>query len=258
MEGGMNVGRTALAVGLAFILASTARAQTADEIVGKNIQARGGLAKLKAAETVRITGRMSMGPMEAPFVMEWKRPNRMRMEFTVQGMTGVQAYDGKTGWMVMPFMGKTDPEPMPPEVLKDAEEQADFDGPLVDYKAKGHAIELAGKEQVEGAEAYKLKVTLKNGEVRYLFIDADSFLEIRGEAKRKMRGSEMEIEQSIGDYKEVGGLMVPHSIEVAAKGAPHRQKLTFEKVDFNVAIDDARFAMPAKKPESPKAEKPRP
>jgi hypothetical protein len=124
-----------------------------------------------------------------------------------------------------------------------------MDGPLVDWKAKGHKVELVGKEKLEGTDVYKLKVTMKDGNVHYLFLDADSYLDIKGEAKRTVRGTEVETEQTIGDYKEVGGHMVPHSFESGAKGRPEKQKMTIEKVELDVPIEDARFAMPAKKDE---------
>ena len=240
-------------LGLALaLLAVPASAQTVDEIIAKNLKARGGLDKLKSVQSIRMSGKMTVGPgMEAPFVIEMKRPKNVRLEITVQGMNIIQAYDGTTGWAVMPMMGKNDPEPMPAEEAKQAEEQADFDGPLVDYKEKGHKVELVGKEKVEGADAYKLKVTLKSGDVRYFFVEADSFLEIKAEGKRTARGSEIEFENSLGDYKDVGGLMIAHSLEMGPKGTPQKSKLTLDKVELNPTIDDARFKMPAKASPSP-------
>src|SRR6266446_694644 len=129
-----------------------------DELIAKNIEAHGGLEKIKAVQSIRMTGKMTMGQgMEAPMVLEMKRPKAMRMEFTVQGMTVIQAYDGKTGWAVKPFGGKKDPEPMNSEDLQEADENADIDGPLVDYKSKGYTVELIDKEKVEGSDAWKLK-----------------------------------------------------------------------------------------------------
>jgi outer membrane lipoprotein-sorting protein len=232
-----------LAVGV--LIAIPASAQTVDELIAKNLQAKGGLQKLKAVQTARMSGMMTVGPgLEAPFVIEFKRPNQMRVDFTMQGMTGTQAYDGKSGWMLMPFGGRKDPEPMPPEALKQSEEQADIDGPLVDYQAKGHKVELVGKERTEGSDAYKLKVTLKNGDIRYIYLDADQYLEIKVEGKTTVRGTEIENTTSIGDYKEVGGLMFPHAMETVQKGSTQGQKLTVEKIELNVPIDDARFKMP--------------
>jgi outer membrane lipoprotein-sorting protein len=178
------------------------------------------------------------------------------MEFTFQGMTGMQVYDGKTAWMSMPFMGKKEPEVMPPDQAKMAHEQADFDGPLMDYKAKGHTVELVGKEQVEGADAYKLKLTLKEGGVRHIYLDAETYLEIKMESKRMMNGTEVETESYLSDYKEVDGLMMAHVMESGPKGSPQRQKLVIEKVELNPEISDTIFAMPATAADSTKAAKP--
>jgi len=236
-------------------LVAPALAQTADEVIAKANEARGGLEKMKAVQSVRMKGKMTMGPgLEAPITIEMKRPRNARMEFTIQGMTGVQAYDGQQAWGISP-MGSRQPEPMPAEMAKDLDNQADIDGPLVDYKAKGHQVELVGKEKVEGSDAWKLKVTLKSGDVQYIFLDADSHLEIRNESKRTIRGSEVELENTIGDYKEVAGLLWPHSIQSGAKGRPEKQSFAFESIEVNPAIEDARFKMPAPAPKPAEAPK---
>lgn len=153
---------------LAALVAVPASAQTLDEVLAKHYKARGGLDKIKAVQTIRMTGTMTVGPgVEAPIVLVQKRPNMFRLELTIQGLTVVQAYDGKVGWQINPLTGRKDPEPLPEDAMKQVEEQADIDGPLVDYKAKGHTVELMGKEKVEGSDAYKLKVTLKNGDTQY-------------------------------------------------------------------------------------------
>ena len=217
-----------------------------DELIAKNIEAHGGLEKIKAVQSIRMTGKMTMGQgMEAPMVLEMKRPKAMRMEFTVQGMTVIQAYDGKTGWAVKPFGGKKDPEPMNSEDLQEADENADIDGPLVDYKSKGYTVELIDKEKVEGSDAWKLKVNMKNGTVRYVYLDADTMLEIKNEGKRMIRGSEVEFVSTIGDYKAVGGLLYPYSIEMGAKDHPEKQNIIIDKIEINPKLDDARYKMPA-------------
>jgi outer membrane lipoprotein-sorting protein len=236
-------------------VAPLAFSQTVDEIIAKNAQAMGGLDKIKAVKSLRFTGKMTVGPgMEAPVTMELKRPNQMRLEFTMQGLTGVQAYDGSSGWQISPFGGKKDPEPMSPEDLKQAQEQADMDGPLIDYKAKGNTVESLGKEKVEGTDAYKLKVVLKNGDIETMYLDADSYLEIKTISKRTVRGSEVEDENTLGDYKEVQGLLFPFSMQFGVKGHPEKQNLTIEKVEINPAVEDSRFKAPAaaKSPEPAK------
>lgn len=221
-------------------------AQSADEIVAKYYQAAGGLDKFKAVNAMRISGHMTLGQgMEAPFTRISKRPNMQRLDFTLQGMTATQAYDGKTAWMFVPFMGQTAPELMPPDMAKNMDEEADFDGPLVGYKDRGIQVELVGQEQVEGANTYKLKVTMKSGDVTYYFVDAEGWLPIRTESKRTVQGREFDIVTSLGDYKAEGGLLMPHSIQVSGQG-PGVQGFVIEKVELNPTVKDEDFKMPPK------------
>jgi outer membrane lipoprotein-sorting protein len=238
--------KTLSALALGLLLAPAVRAQTVDEVLAKYYEAQGGVEKLKALNSVRITGTLPVGPgMEAPFVMERKRPGKQRMEFTLQGMTGIQAFDGERAWSVMPFMGKKDPEAASEEDSRLQKEDADFDGPLFDWKQKGHTIELVGKEQVEGADAFKLKVTKKNGNVDFYYLDAETYLTVKQEGKRRRQGTEIEGETIFSDYKDVDGYMMPFVMEQGMKGAPQRQKLTFTKIELNVPLAEDRFAMPA-------------
>lgn len=222
-------------------------ALSVDDIIKKNVEAKGGLDKLRSVKTIRMTGKMQAGPMEAPLVVEAARPKKVRVEFTVQGMTGIQAYDGQTGWMVMPFTGKKDPEALPSEQVKSMEDQADFDGPLVDYKEKGHTVEYLGKQEMEGSPVHAVKVTKKNGDIATLYLDADSFLELKVVGKTQVNGQEVEGETTFGDYKEVGGLVFAHTMESKAKGMPGPgATMTFTKIELNPEIPADRFAMPAK------------
>jgi outer membrane lipoprotein-sorting protein len=191
------------------------------------------------------------GGMEAPITMTKTRPEKMRLDFTVQGMTGTQAYDGSSGWMLMPFMGKKEAEPMTGDMLKDVKEQADFDGPFIDYAKKGYTIELLGEGEVEGTKAYKLKLS-RDGNDTVIYIDSDSFLDIKAESKRKVQGQEIEAETSYGNYQEFEGLLFPTQIEMKPKGAPAGQTITIEKVELNPTVADEHFAMPAKKVEAVK------
>jgi len=236
---------------LALLIALPLVAQdlTVDQVIAKNIEARGGMAKLKAVKTLKATGKMMVGPgIEAPVTIYQSRPDQMRMEISVQGLTAVQAYDGKTGWALMPFQGKKDAEQMTADDLKEVQEQADIDGALVDYKAKGHKVEMLGKDKVEGSDAYKVKLTRGNGDVEVIYIDADSFLEVKNEGKRTVRGTELETDTNIADYKEVDGLVVPFSFDSGAKGRPQRQKITVDKYEFNVPIEAKLFTMPPPAP----------
>jgi hypothetical protein len=241
--------RLVLAAALVLGVTAVAHAETADEILAQHFKAMGGLDKIKAVKSMKMTGKMVMGgAMEAPFTVFRARPNNQRVEFVFQGMTGVQAFDGKSGsaWSIMPFMGKKDPEVMPAEESKMMSEEADFDGILVDAKEKGHKIEALGKEQVEGADCHKLKVTLKSGDVRYVYIDAESGLEVKREGKRTIRGQEIEFESVSGDYKEFDGLVFATVVEQGMKGGPAnaRQKMVMEKFEFNTAGTDTLYLVP--------------
>jgi len=236
--------RICIGILLSAVLASFAVAEGLEAIVAKNLEARGGLDKIRSVDSVRLSGTMTMGgQMEAPFTWQWKRPDKLRLEFKFQGMTGIQAFDGETGWRVMPFGGQTDPEEVSEDERKLFEEQADFDGPLIDSEKKGYTVEYLGAEEVEGTEAHKLKLT-KGDNVTYLYLDAEYFLEIKSEAKRTVRGQEVEIETAVGDYKDVEGLLIAHSIESKPKGASQGQTITFEKIELNVELDDSQFVMP--------------
>jgi outer membrane lipoprotein-sorting protein len=230
------------------------QAPTLDQILAKHYEAKGGLAKLKAVSSMRLTAKMSGGPMDFPAVIEAKRPAKFRMELSIQGNQLIQAYDGKVGWSINPFQqsAKKDAEPMTPDELREMEVQADMDGPLVDWKEKGHALELQGRESVDGGDTFKMKLVLKNGNTQTIYLDTDSYLEVKTSSKRKIRDTEIEAETTLGDYKEEGGLMIAHAIEAGAKGSPQKQKIVIEKVEFNVPLGDERFNMPAK-PAAPPA-----
>jgi hypothetical protein len=223
-----------------------ARAQTVDQVLSRYLQARGGAEKIHAVETLRLTGRMTLPGVEAPLVLELKRPNRMRTEFVFQGKTGVRAYDGRDAWMVLPVLGMDQPRPMPPEDARDAREQADVDlSPLVDPSGKGFTVELLGRESALGKESFKVQVRSRDGQVRTMYLDARSYLVTRIEETRQIEGKGEEFETLLGDYRTVAGLVFPHVVEVGPKRGEDRQKFIFDKIEVNVPIDDARFSTPA-------------
>ena len=222
---------------------------TVDQIVQKHTEALGGADKLKAIQNVTMSGKASLmgGQIEAPIVMKIKRPTSMRMEITVQDKVVVQAFDGTTGWIVNPLLGSDDPQKSSEEDAKAARDDADFiDGSLVDYKAKGSTIELAGKEDVGGTQAYKLKVTKKAGNVDYDFLDAKTFLPIKSTGKRQQNGKEIEFESTPGNFKPVNGVMMPFTLSQKVNGRSQLE-LTVEKVEVNTPMDDSVFKMPEKK-----------
>ena len=224
-----------------------ALSQTADELVQKNIEAKGGLSKIKAVKTLRITGqaeRSGRSPMTV--VIERERPNEVRQDSTRAGMTMVQAYDGRQGWTIQPFSGRKEPQLMGEDDLRDLQLDADIDGPLVDYQTKGNTVEYLGHDTVDGDDALRLKVTLKSGDVLYYDLDPDSYLEIRRESQEFIRGSVKERVTEYGSYKAVNGVMYPFSLAFWPKGDPtHPLTMSIDKVEVNVPLDESRFAVPA-------------
>jgi len=230
---------------LIFLLGFPVWAQTADEIISKFIKTTGGMDKINAVTSLRRTGKfVGGGGFEAVISQENKRPDKVREEFTIQGLVGVNAWDGKAGWKIEPWQGKKDPEPLGEEEMKSIIEDADFDGPLINYQQKGNKVEFIGMDPVEGTDAYKLKVTKKNGDSYYYYMDTDYFVPIKIETQRMVRGEQREYETSVGDYKEVNGWYLPFSFESNVKGNSNKQKVSYDKIEANVALADTRFSQP--------------
>lgn len=222
---------------------------TASQIIAKNVKARGGLAKWRAVKTLSLSGMMEAGGKDntqLPFVMRMKRPRKMEFELTFGGQTAKQAYDGKTGWKLRPFLNRTEAEPYTPEEIKKASEVQDLDGPLIDYAAKGTKVALEGIEPVEGREAYKLRLTLRDQQARSLWIDRRSFLEVKIEGSpRVLDGREHKVATYFRDYRLVDGLQMPFVYETVVDGVQATHKMTIDKVVVNPAMDDALFSKPA-------------
>ena len=234
------------------LFASTLFAQdksqpTVDELVAKNIEAKGGAAALNNLQTLRSTGKLLVpiqGQIELGFLQTKKRPDEVRTEASIQGMTQIEAYDGKEGWKVSPFFGRRDPERMSADDVKALVEDTEMDGPLVDWKEKGSTVEYLGTEDVDGTLAHKLKVVRKNGDVSFVYLDPDHFLEIRIVTQRVRHGAHEEVETDLGDYEKAGGVFVPTSIEVGEKGSAEKQTIVVDKVEANVPVDDTIFHFP--------------
>jgi len=219
---------------------------TVDELVSKNIEAKGGADALHALQSLRLSGKLlvSEGQIELAYLQTKERPGELRTEATLQGMTQVEAYDGKEGWKISPFQGRKDPEKMSADDLKPLMEDAEVDGPLVDWKAKGSTVDYLGTEEVDGTLAHKLKVVRKNGDVSFVYLDPDHFLEIRVLTGRVKHGAYEEVETDLGDYEKTAGVFVPTSIESGRKGDPDKQKILIDKVEANVPVDEATFHFP--------------
>lgn len=272
--------RTTLAVcsfvafAVSLLLASdTPRASanlTAAQIVDKNVAARGGLQAWRAVQTLEMSGKMDAGgdrrptipvpgvkaessmvpprpeePVQLPFVMDLQRPRKTRIEIQFNGQTALQVYDGTNGWKLRPFLNRHEVEKFTPEELRAASAQSDLDGPLIDFAAKGSKVELERMEKVDGRDAYNLKVTDKGGNVRHVWVDAESFLDIKMDGTpRRLDGKYHPVAIYLRDYKSVSGLMIPYLLETAVEGVAEKEKIQIEKIVLNPKLDDTRFAMP--------------
>ncbi len=244
----------AAAVAVALLYVTPVAAQTVDELIAKNLQARGGEAKLRAATTMRMSGKVTVQGMELPMTVTAKRPNMMRQEMQIQDKKVVTAFDGTKAWQINPMLGADAPQEVQGPQGEITREQSEFDGPLMDYKTKGTTVELVkgdspdGTEKLaDGTKVYKLKLTRKSGRVQYLYLDAESGIEVRTTNQIEQGGQTLTIDTEMADYRPEGGLMVPHSIRNIMNGQPFLQ-MTVEKVEFNVPIDDTFFKMPAPAP----------
>lgn len=269
--------RTAVIGALVALLASLASAGTtsavptklsATEIVQKNVAARGGLDAWRAVQSIKMTGTMQAGgnrrpalpvsdvrtgkempplrPAEEaqlPFVLELKRPRKMRMELQFNGQTAIQVFDGTNGWKLRPFLNRHQVEPYTAEELKSTQLQSELDGPLVDYQRKGTKVELEGIEKVAGNDAYKLKLTLANGDTQHVWIDTKTFLESKIEGSpRRMDGKYHAVATYPKDYEAANGVLIPRTLETAVDGYSEVEKIRIGQVSINPKLDDAVFA----------------
>ncbi len=255
--------------------------RAADDVVAKNVAARGGLKAWRRIRAMSMTGTLEAGKrrdpvalaraysrpesevraearkalaqgreakpakqVQLPFVLEMKRPRMTRLEIAFQGKTAVQVYDGKRGWKVRPFLGRHEVEPFTAEELREAGQQSELDGPLVDWADKGSTVKLLGKEPVEGRDAYALEVRSRDGQVRHVWVDAQSFLDVKVDGTRRMDGKLRPIWTYLRDYRSVDGVMIPHVLETAAEGVAGTERITVERVVLNPDLPDGRFARP--------------
>jgi len=249
---------------------ATAAQLSVVQIVENNVNARGGLQRWRAVQALEMKGKLQAGgnnrptipvpgtkmspevrvkrpteQVELPFVMELGRGRKQRLEIQFNGQTAIQVYDGTQGWKVRPFLNRHEVEKFTPDELKAAGQEADLDGFLIDYAAKGSKVELAGVDQVEGHNAYNLKVTDKNGNARHVWVDAQSFLELKVEGTpRRLDGKYHPVAVFLRDYRPVNGLMMPYLLETTVDGVKDTEKIEIEQIVSNPKLDDSQFAMP--------------
>lgn len=240
--------RAGVVVGLVGALlsgAALAEAQTpsADELVAKNLAARGGEDKLKALSSARLVGNLSVQGMDMPITILTKRPNKMKQEMTMQGQKIIQAFDGTTVWAVNPMMGSAVPRVVEGGPADAVKAQSIFDGPLLGYKDRGDTLEVVGPADVEGSKTWDLKLSRKDGKAMHIFLDAETGLEKRWTATMDQNGLTMEIETNMSDYQATDGVKVARSLRTMM-GGQQMAAVTFTSVEFNVPVEDSEFAMP--------------
>lgn len=236
-------------------------ALTAAQIVERNVNARGGLAAWKAVQTMSWSGKMGAGgttymsvspkgklqqkeraEMQLPYRLEFKRPLKSRLELDFNSQTAVQVYDGVNGWKKRPYLGRDDWQPYGAEELQQAAAEPGIDGYLIDYASKGSKVEAAGTDTVEGHPAYRLKVTRKDGQVRQVWVDGQSFLDLKVDgAPRTLDRKLHPVTVLLKDYRSEHGLMIPHLQETVVQGVAKTETVTIESVTVNPQLDDARF-----------------
>lgn len=235
---GWSVG-VAATVAVLMIAASPVSAQTVDELVAKNIQAKGGLEKLHAVQTVKQTSTLTMQGMTASIIVYGKRPNLLRQEIKLGDQTIVNAFDGTTPWMINPLAGTDRPVVITGPQADMIRDQSSFDGPLVDYKDKGSTVELVGHETIDGRAYDHLKITDKDGQAQEVYLDGATGLE----ARLVTKSAAGTFEQDLSDYRAVDGVTVPFSIRTLVNGV-EQSRIAVQSVAFNVDIDAGMFAVP--------------
>lgn len=230
---------------LAFTAAFSLSAQSLDEILNSYIENTGGLEKWNSLKTTRMTGKMSMSGFEFSGVISAKTPNKQRVDVDVQGQKLVQAYDGETAWWINPFQTGPDAQPMPEEMAEEMKKE-EFENPFINYKDKGHTAELLGEETIEGTVTFKVKLTKKNGDIEVYFFDKEYFVPVMMQSPITTGPTKGQMSETyFSDYQEVEGFMMPFFLEVKI-GGESAQKITIEKAEVNVELEDSLFTYPKK------------
>ena len=240
-----------LGAGLApVVFAQTAPTITAEQIVEKNAAARGGVEAWKRLQTMAWTGYVESGTRAGrrlEFLLEQKRPNKTRFELVTDGQRSIRMYDGKGGWKLRPNPANGRPElsPYTDDEIRFARSAAVIDGPLMDYVGKGGVVALAGLGEVEGRRAYVMNVKLPSGGEQRIWVDAETFLEVRHDRQvRSGMGQVGTVTVLFREYREFEGVKLPTQIETGSGIGASANKLVIERVALNPQLDDQAFARP--------------
>ena len=232
----MKLIRTSATAIMAMLVSVFAFAQTAEEIVAKHIEAVGGAAAWKKVNSIYYEGKMTVQGAEINVTITALNGKGSRQNISVMGMTGYQIVTPNAGWNFMPFQGQTTAEPMTADELKQSADDLDVQGKLVDYKSKGHTVEYLGKDDVEGTECFKLKITTKAGNVETVFIDPKSYYIVRSVVKRMANGQESDVQSDLSNFQKLPeGIVVPFSITLPFG------EMVISKAEVNKQVDESTF-----------------
>ncbi len=232
-----------LIASLLLVAGGSLLAQSLDEVLAEHFSATGQDNLLKV-NSQKVTGKVIQSGMEIPFIQYAKRPGKVRIEATLQGLTLIQTFNGTEGWVINPFAGVTTPQPMTEDQLRSIKYQADNDGMLWNWKDKGYQVTLEGKEDMEGTSCYKVKLVTEPGDVFTFYIDADSYIMLRQNAKMKVMGNESESDNYYSNYTMVEGIAMPGKAETKMNGQLV-VTLIFEKIELNPELEDTMFDKPS-------------
>jgi outer membrane lipoprotein-sorting protein len=236
--------RSIALLSLLFFLFSALSAQSVKEVLSNHFETIGQDKVLKV-NTMTMSGKIIQQGMEFPILMKMKRPNKVRMEASVQGQKIITSYDGEVGWTVNPMMGSLDAQDLGPEQVKEMKTMGDMDGELYDYEAKGHTVEYLGEEEMEGTPTYKLKLTREDGDASIYYFDADSYVILKTESIRNIQGVEQTFEQYPGNYQMIDGMAIPFNITSKFQGATVME-IVIDTLEIDKEVPDSLFVRPVK------------
>ena len=228
-----------MVVAAGVTLVAQSAGPTLEEIVAHNLQAKGGAEKVQAVQTMKQTAHVTFQGMTGTITVYGKRPNLVRQEMTVNGQMVVSAFDGTTAWSINPFRGSADPVTVTGPQAEDIKKDSDFDSPLVNYKAKGSELELVGTETLGSRKVYHLKLTTRDKHVQQLYLDAETYLEVKVVGETSMGP----VENELSDYRDVSGLKLPFSMRTLSAGNVVSQ-IVVDKIELNPKLDDSLFKLP--------------
>ncbi|WP_319230851.1 outer membrane lipoprotein-sorting protein [Draconibacterium orientale] len=229
-----------LAAVMLFALIST-QAQSLDKVLDNYYKANG-MDKMADVKTFNVKAKVIMMGMEIPMEIKVKKPNKFRVDVEMMGQKTTSAFNGENGWMINPMMGAGVQE-LEGDQLKQAMSQADMEGALYNYKEKGSNIELLGKVDVDGTDAYKLKLTDKDGAVQTYYINADDYMVSKVETTAEAMGQSIDIVTKMVEYKDVQGIKMAHKIEIEMPMG--KQSMVMDEIKIDEPLDDALFEKPA-------------